>query len=136
MHLALMVTIVFVCEHGAAKSVVAAAHFNRIAQEQHLPYRAVARGTDPQAEPSPSAVAGLHEEGLKAEPVHPTKLSKADVDGAERVVAFCDIPSEMVRDAKKVERWNAPATGDGYAVARNVIVELVKGLIASLRRSR
>ena len=31
-------TIVFVCEHGSAKSVVAAAHFNRLAAEARLPY--------------------------------------------------------------------------------------------------
>lgn len=48
--------IVFVCEHGAAKSVVAAAHFNRLARERGIPYHAVAKGADPQAELAPSAV--------------------------------------------------------------------------------
>ena len=34
-------TIVFVCEHGSAKSVVAAAHFDRLAGERGLGLRAV-----------------------------------------------------------------------------------------------
>ena len=41
-------TIVFVCLHGSVKSVMAAAHFNRIAKERQLPFVAVARGVDPE----------------------------------------------------------------------------------------
>jgi arsenate reductase len=36
--------VVFVCEHGAAKSVIAAAYFNKLAKERNLPYEAVCRG--------------------------------------------------------------------------------------------
>jgi protein-tyrosine-phosphatase len=36
--------IVFVCEHGAAKSVIAAAWFNRLATERGLLERAIYRG--------------------------------------------------------------------------------------------
>jgi arsenate reductase len=35
--------IVFVCEHGSAKSVIAAAYFNRIVKERNLPFEAAAR---------------------------------------------------------------------------------------------
>src|SRR5262249_61970728 len=52
-------TVVFVCEHGAAKSVVAAAYFNRLAAERGLSVRAVARGADPQPNPSARTTAGL-----------------------------------------------------------------------------
>jgi protein-tyrosine-phosphatase len=40
-------TIIFVCEHGAAKSVIAAAYFNRFAEQRGLNLRAAARGTNP-----------------------------------------------------------------------------------------
>jgi hypothetical protein len=43
-------TVVFVCLHGSVKSVMAAAHFNRIAKERQLPFVAVARGVDPDRE--------------------------------------------------------------------------------------
>ena len=39
--------VVFVCEHGAAKSVVATAYFNKLAAERNLPFRATFRGTVP-----------------------------------------------------------------------------------------
>ena len=37
--------VVFVCEHGAAKSVIATAYFNKLAAERGLPFRATFRGT-------------------------------------------------------------------------------------------
>jgi hypothetical protein len=51
-------SIVFVCEHGAAKSVIATAYFNKLAEERGLPYRATFRGTSPQDELSTRAIAG------------------------------------------------------------------------------
>ena len=49
--------VVFVCEHGAAKSVIATAYFNKLAAERGLPYRATFRGTTPQEALSVRAVA-------------------------------------------------------------------------------
>ena len=43
--------VVFVCEHGAAKSVVATAYFNTLAAERGLPFRATFRGTAPPGQP-------------------------------------------------------------------------------------
>lgn len=40
-------TILFVCEHGAAKSVIAAAYFDKLAQARGLKYKAVFRGPNP-----------------------------------------------------------------------------------------
>jgi hypothetical protein len=51
-------TLVFVCEHGSAKGIVAAAHFNRLAAERGLMLRAIARGTDPDDEIAPNAARG------------------------------------------------------------------------------
>lgn len=51
--------IVFVCEHGAALSVVAAAYFNKLAQDRHLNLHATARGTTPQKDIAVSAREGL-----------------------------------------------------------------------------
>src|SRR4051812_22847552 len=57
-------TVVFVCEHGSAKSVIAAAHFNRLAAEKGLPYRAVSRGTNPDASIPASISSALAGDGL------------------------------------------------------------------------
>ncbi|MDB6104782.1 MAG: protein tyrosine phosphatase [Gammaproteobacteria bacterium] len=47
--------VVFVCEHGSVKSLIAMVYFNRSVRERRLPYRAVARGTAP-ARPKGTAV--------------------------------------------------------------------------------
>ena len=51
--------VLFVCLHGAAKSVVAAAHFRALAEAQGLELAAVAAGTEPDPELTPAAVKGL-----------------------------------------------------------------------------
>jgi low molecular weight phosphotyrosine protein phosphatase len=56
--------IVFVCEHGAAKSVIATGYFNKLAAERGLSYRATFRGTSPQDDVSVRAVAALKEDGI------------------------------------------------------------------------
>jgi len=126
-------TVVFVCEHGAAKSVVAAAEFNHLAEARHLPYRAIARGTEPQAAIAPSAANGLRADGLAVPSQPPQKLTDADLAHAARVVAFCDVPPELAKNAR-ITRWDVPAVGDGYAKARDLIVSHVESLLDELRR--
>jgi len=46
--LAAPATVVFVCEHGAAKSLIATLYFNQLAAERGLAARAAFRGVDPQ----------------------------------------------------------------------------------------
>jgi len=55
-------TVIFVCEHGAAKSIIAATYLNKIAIEKGLNLQVFARGTDPDIELSRYAVTGLLED--------------------------------------------------------------------------
>jgi arsenate reductase len=123
-------TVLFVCEHGSAKSVVAAAHFNRLAAQQGVPLRAISRGTDPDAENHPAAVAGLAGEELQ--PVaRPCPLASADLEGAVAVVAFSPLPAAHASHAP-VRVWNVPAVSEGYGRARDEIVSRVRQLLAEL----
>src|SRR6185295_16120591 len=72
-------SIVFVCEHGAAKSVIATAYFNKLAAERGLPYRATFRGTNPQDALSVRAVAGLKEDGIAVPSGKPAAISDGDI---------------------------------------------------------
>ncbi len=67
--------IVFVCEHGSAKSVIAAAYFNKLVKEKNLPYEAVARGTDPDTVISPKTKQLLIQENLFDKNFVPQRLS-------------------------------------------------------------
>jgi arsenate reductase (thioredoxin) len=126
-------TIVFVCEHGSAKSVVAAAHFNRLAGERGLAIRAVSRGTDPDAEIAPNAEAGLRADGLAAVGWSPAKLTEIDVAGATCVVTFCEPPPDCVA-AARIERWEGvPPVSEDYEKARDEIVERLRRLLNDLR---
>jgi arsenate reductase (thioredoxin) len=123
--------VVFVCEHGAAQSIVAAAYFNKLATEKNIPYRAIARGTTPQEELSVSAVSGLRADGLTPSERKPAKLSVEEVSRAARVVTFLALPSEY--DSGSVEEWtDVPAVSAGYAKARDLIVLHVKQLLEHL----
>src|SRR2546428_13798126 len=81
-------TIVFVCEHGAAKSVIATAYFNKLAAERGLPYRATFRGTSPQAELSERTVQALHADRIVVPTGKPTAIGQADIEGATPIFAI------------------------------------------------
>src|SRR3954451_3256812 len=86
-------TVVFVCEHGAAKSVIATTYFNKIAAEKGLRARAIYRGVNPQADLSVGTLKGLHEDGLTPSTEKPSSISQADVDAASVIFAIgCTLP--------------------------------------------
>ena len=127
------VRIVFVCEHGAALSVVSAAYFNKIAREEHLELYAIARGTTPQKDVSVSAREGLKVDGVPFETKHPHALSGKDAAQARRIVAFCPIPPKYSRTAP-VEIWDdVPVTGANYGLARDAILRHLRELFRQLK---
>jgi arsenate reductase len=114
--------IIFVCEHGAAKSIIAVAYFNKLAREMHLNIHAMARGTNPDPELSPQTIAGLHADGLTTEESIPQKLSLADAESAERMVSFCELP-EGFHNKTPIELWNdIPPVSESYENARDAIL--------------
>jgi arsenate reductase len=127
-------TVVFVCLHGAAKSVTAAELFNRHSSDAGLPARAVAFGLEPDPEVSPAAAAGLLAEGIDVRSLRPRAVTAADVADASRAVAFaCDLTA-VAPATLPVEQWaDIPAVSDGYAVARDRIADRVDRLVDELR---
>jgi protein-tyrosine-phosphatase len=126
--------VLFVCLHGAAKSVVAAAHFRRLAKARGLSIDAVAAGTEPDPELAPGAVKGLAGEGLTAAPSRPRPVTLHDRETAARIVSFgCDITPAR---GQRVDQWDVPAVSDGYAAARDRIVANVERLVSELAAGR
>ena len=126
-------TVVFVCEHGAAKSVVAAAHFNKLAQERGLPFRAISRGTAPDPAVPAGIVTGLKSEGLSM-PANftPAQAGAAELSSAARVVVFdVTLPTAT---PKTPTRWDGlPAFSAGYGPASAAIRANVETLIGELQ---
>src|SRR5215467_11524298 len=129
-------TLVFVCEHGAARSVIAAAYFNRLAAERHLPYHAIARGTSAQEDLSVATVKGLESDGIPFDHAKPQTLTKADLADAVRIVSFCPVSKSLSGDLRVDEHDDVPEISQDYAAARNLIVEYVKQVIDDLDHGR
>ncbi len=124
--------VIFVCEHGAAKSILAAAYFNKLARDRNLSLRGIARGTHPDPELSAKTIAGLHADGLTPTESIPTKLDEKDLESAQRIVSFCALPDEY-REKARAEYWdNVPPVSEDYERARDVIIEHLKALLNHL----
>jgi protein-tyrosine-phosphatase len=125
--------IIFVCEHGAAKSILSAAIFNKLARERRLNLRAIARGTNPDPEISPKVAAGLAVDGLTSSETAPTKISKADLAGARRVITFCALPDDYA-ETVQVENWDEFLLAiDDYGKARDKLAERIGRLLEELK---
>ena len=125
--------IIFVCEHGAAKSILSAAIFNKLARERRLNLRAIARGIKPDSEISPKVAAGLRADGLASSESAPKTISKADLIGARRVITFCALPDDYPGSVR-VENWDEvlPAIED-YGKARDKLTERIGRLLEELK---
>jgi arsenate reductase (thioredoxin) len=124
--------VIFVCEHGAAKSILSAAIFNKLAGERGLNIQAIARGTNPDPEISPKVAAGLKADGLVSSEPAPKRISKSDLAGARRVITFCVLPDDYPGGIQ-VENWDEflPAIDD-YGKARDKLSERIGRLLEEL----
>jgi arsenate reductase len=131
-------TIVFVCEHGTAKSVLAMVHFTRLAHERGLAVRAVSRGTAPDPALPAFMVAGLRTDGFDVGSFSPSRFGERDVLSATLIVSF-DQPdvASVVRGRVPVVRWDQlPSVTANYPVARAAIARRVEALVDSLTGAR
>lgn len=128
--------VVFVCEHGAAKSVLAATYFNHLAEQRGLTWRALARGTVPDAAIPRSVIDGLARDGLMPCSAAPSPLSLEDLEGAARVVSF-DQPqlAALLPEKASTTRWDGlPPVSIDFESARAAILAKVRELVAGLER--
>jgi arsenate reductase (thioredoxin) len=129
-------TVVFVCEHGAAKSVIATTYFNKIAAERGLRARADYRGVNPQAELSVSALKGLREDGMQVPDRKPSSIRQADVDKASVIFAIgCTLPTNATASGK-AGTWDDVPEDKGYAATRDAIKKHVEQLIDDLLKKQ
>jgi arsenate reductase len=127
-------TVLFVCLHGAAKSVIAAAEFERLARERGVAARAAFAGTEPDPQIAPVVVARLLGEGVDLRGLRPRRVTREDVERASRVVSFgCDL-GDLAPPGVPVERWDdVPAVSDDFDRARAAIRSRVARLSVFVR---
>ena len=128
-------TVLFVCEHGAAKSVIAAAYFKKQAKDQGLNYTATFRGVNPDPILNPVAEEGLKQDGMDMSGWKPVRVAKKDVDDASQIVTLgCALPAGTSKAAKVTDWSNIPSPSQNYPVARDEIKKRVQKLVNDLAR--
>jgi len=123
--------VLFVCLHGAAKSVIAAEHFRRAAAAAGLDVEVASAGVEPDAEIPPHVVRGLADEGFDITGLVPSALDDTSLASADLIVSFgCDLVAPPT--SRPVVRWDdVPLVSDGYEAARDTIVQRVDALVAA-----
>lgn len=129
-------TVLFVCEHGTVRSLLAKVLFEEYAAEVGLQMQAVSRGTR-----ADSVIPLWMQRGLAADKVtlgswRPQTLRPADLATASMVVSF-DVPVTATADARVPRaQWDSlPSVSRDYAIGRDAIKVRVHQLVDSLQRA-
>jgi arsenate reductase (thioredoxin) len=129
-------TVVFVCEHGSVKSLIAMEWFNKAAARRGLKHRAISRGMAPDVSVPKGIVEKLRGDGFAVENFTPARLSTTDLSSAERVVSIgAEVGSVMKGSRVKVVAWNdIPLASENYAASRDAIVKRIDALLSELEK--
>jgi arsenate reductase len=123
-------TVLFVCLHGAAKSVLAAEALDRLARARGLDLAADFAGTEPDGDVAPAVRQTLGAEGVDLRGKRPRRVTAQDVAGAWRVITFgCELGVAAAAGAA-IERWDdVPAVSADLPLARAAIEARVRALV-------
>jgi protein-tyrosine-phosphatase len=131
-------TVVFVCEHGSVKSLIAREWFNKRAGERGVGLRAVSRGLMPETRVPPAIVDALRNDGFDVSAFEPRAFSTADASAALRVVGIgVDLSSSAARGKAPLETWEGiPPASESYLASRDALLARVEALLSALSAER
>jgi protein-tyrosine-phosphatase len=126
-----MKTVVFLCPHNALRSVIAAALFNRDAAGLA---RAESAGTEPDPRVNERTITVLREVGLEVPEVRPERVTREQLERADRVVSLgCPLEPELATAAAgKLEEWPMPDTTGKPVEAVREVRELIQVRVRQL----
>lgn len=132
-------TVLFICPHGAAKSVLASAYFQRLAKERGLNVRIDAAGVEPQEAVSTVVKEHLERNGYSVPVAKPRAVTKEELNQADVVISLgCDV-SRLPVTPRTLRQWDeVPGPSEDIKGAdeaiRNRVVALVEELLALQRQ--
>jgi arsenate reductase len=125
-------TVLFLCPHGAAKSLMASAYFQQLAKERGLNVRVDSAGTDPDEQLSKSVVAHLQKNGLAIPITKPRAATAADMTTADVVISMgCDL-SRLPSPTGTLKNWDVPDFSANFDAAEQAIRARVTALVDEL----
>lgn len=131
-------TVLFMCPHGAAKSVLASAYFQRLAKERGLNVRVDAVGTDPDPAVSTVVAEHLKKNGYEVPVTKPRAVTARDLDAADVVISLgCEV-NRLPATPRNLRKWDeVPGPGENFSAAdesiRRRVIALVEELMAAAR---
>jgi arsenate reductase len=124
--------VLFMCPHGAAKSLMASAYFQKLARERGLNVRVDSAGTEPDPQLSRGVVAHLEKHGYTIPIEKPRAVTAADMSGADIVISIgCDL-SRLPAPKGEVRNWSVPDFSGDFNVAEQAIRQQVTRLVEEL----
>lgn len=129
--------VLFVCEHGTVKSLLAKLLFDRYAAEAGLAVRALSRGSAADSVVPPWMRAKLVTSRIELAGFAPRQLTSDDLASASYVVSF-DVPASITLPASAPRaQWDGlPAASSDFDASRAAIDARVRQLVDSLVRAR
>lgn len=125
-------TVLFMCPHGAAKSLMASAYFQKMAKERGLNVRVDSAGTEPDEQLSKGVVAHLQKNGYAIPIEKPRAATAADMSTADVVISIgCDL-SKLPAPKGALKNWNVPDFSANFDAADQAIREQVAKLVDEL----
>jgi arsenate reductase (thioredoxin) len=126
-------TVLFLCPHGAAKSVLASAYFQQMAKERGLNVHVDAAGTEPQEAVSPVVAEHLRRNGYNVPVKKPRAVTDDDLNSADVVISLgCDLGKRTVAP-DKLRQWDeVPGPSEDLKAADEAIRRRVVALIDEL----
>jgi arsenate reductase len=125
--------ILFICPHGAAKSVLASAYFQRMAKERGLNVQVDFAGTEPDRAVAPKVVERLKTRGYAPPASQPRRVTAEDVASADLVISIgCDLTG-LSPSTATLRRWDdVPAPSEDFDGADEAILKRVTELVEEL----
>jgi predicted permease len=129
-------TVLFLCPHGAAKSVLASAHFRRLARQRGLNVTVQSAGTEPDPAVAPAVAARLRAQGDPVPDAAPRAVTAADLAAHDVVVSLgCDLAKYPTPRGRLVRWDDVPSPSADLDAAdtsiRSHVAALVDELVAA-----
>jgi arsenate reductase (thioredoxin) len=130
--------VVFVCEHGNVKSLIAKEWFDRMAAARGLAVRAVSRGLTPGTSVPPAIADALRRDGFDVRSFVPHAFGPADTTQAQRIVLI-GVDASAATPASNVptDRWDGiPPATEGYEASRDALRSRIESLLSAVEAAR
>jgi arsenate reductase (thioredoxin) len=122
----------FMCPHGAAKSVLASAYFQRLAKERGLNVVVDAGGTEPDPAVSPAVADHLKKNGYPMPIAKPRLVTPNDLASADIVVSLgCDMKG-LPAPKGRLLTWDVPGPGENLPASSDAIRKHAEELVEQL----